>query len=102
MNTSLRMGKSLSKASLRFKLYDPTDDVERIVALDKVAHWENRFGDIPFSAKKVRKLVETSARDEKRHGDAKMLAPCRPVAPISTRRIEVSQRRNEDLGVAGV
>ncbi|WP_321362569.1 hypothetical protein [uncultured Celeribacter sp.] len=29
---------------------------------------ESRFGYIPFSAEKVRKLVETSAKDEKRHG----------------------------------
>ena len=42
-------------------------DIPKIVDLAREAHAESRFGYIPFSAEKVRKIAERAIGDETRH-----------------------------------
>ncbi len=57
---------------LCFHVVSDRADIPKIVDLAREAHAESRFGYIPFSADKVRKIAEQAIADEKRH--AVMLA----------------------------
>jgi hypothetical protein len=49
-------------------MLDRDDDIESIIELARLSHAESRFGYIPFSGDKVRKVVEKALENEKRQG----------------------------------
>ncbi|WP_353531629.1 hypothetical protein [Cognatishimia sp. WU-CL00825] len=61
------MTQSAKGASVSFRLAKGETDLPAILALAKEAHEESRFGYIPFSADKVRKIARSAFKDTKRH-----------------------------------
>lgn len=57
-----------TKPSLRFKVLDRNDDVDAIINLARASHADSRFGHIPFSDDKVRKVVATALERDKHQG----------------------------------
>lgn len=55
-------------SKLRFRMANKKSDLPYIVALAREAHEENRFGYIPFSERKVRKIASDALDYEKRYG----------------------------------
>ncbi|WP_208352883.1 GNAT family N-acetyltransferase [Pseudaestuariivita rosea] len=52
---------------MSFRLVNSEADLPHIVDLAKEAHEESRFGYIPFSPEKVRKIALRALKDQKRH-----------------------------------
>lgn len=67
-----RSVKAFGASNLVFRMAIKKSDLPAIVALAREAHEESRFGYIPFSDKKVRKIAMAAFKDQKRH--AVMLA----------------------------
>jgi hypothetical protein len=68
MNRSILHNENNTKTLFRFKVCDQEDDAESIVGLAREAHALIRFGYIPFSEAKVRKIVEKALLSPKRQG----------------------------------
>jgi hypothetical protein len=66
--SELTRKRPLSLAKLQFRMANAATDIPALIELAREAHTESRFGYIPFSEAKVRKIVATALKDEKRHG----------------------------------
>lgn len=60
--------RSASLTSTSFRIVRDKSDIPALITLAREAHEESRFSYIPFSANKVRQIVEMAINDTKRHG----------------------------------
>lgn len=60
--------QSEDKRTVTFRMIANEADIPAVVDLARAFHEESRFGYIPFSEGKVRKICLSGLRDTKRHG----------------------------------